>query len=264
MNTPAALAWLLSCEHTHPVSISGSLQLLPSAENTLEADLCGLHPLYPLGLNWKVTFSTHPPYYQELSPKSLSTDSPCVKIVTALSSTKKDVPRFVSTACLPCTGMLLAPTMQGLSSHSPNSKPEQYLAGRYCSHIPRFVLANRQHIWIGSKRLTFVQHPLITKSLTEVLNRKSLTSLVAQTVKHLPTMWETQVQTLGQEDLLEKEVVTHSSILAWKIPWMEEPGRLQSMGSQRVGHDWATSLSFFHFLTQPFFKWNIYSFIYLF
>ena len=199
-----------------------------------------------------------------LPPKSLSTDSPCVKIVTALSSTKKDVPRFVSTACLPCTGMLLAPTMQGLSSHSPNSKPEQYLAGRYCSHIPRFVLANRQHIWIGSKRFTFVQHPLITKSLTEVLNRKSLTSLVAQTVKHLPTMWETQVQTLGQEDLLEKEVVTHSNILAWKIPWMEEPGRLQSMGSQRVGHDWATSLSFFHFLTQPFFKWNIYSFIYLF
>ena len=70
-----------------------------------------------------------------------------------------------------------------------------------------------------------------------------MTSLVAQTVKHLPTMWETQVQTLGQEDLLEKEVVTHSSILAWKIPWMEEPGRLQSMGSQRVGHDRATSLS---------------------
>ena len=63
------------------------------------------------------------------------------------------------------------------------------------------------------------------------------TSLVAQTVKHLPTMWETGVQSLGQEDLLEKEMETHSSILAWKIPWMEEPGRLQSMGSQRVGLD---------------------------
>ena len=49
------------------------------------------------------------------------------------------------------------------------------------------------------------------------------TSLVAQMVKHLPTMWETQVQYLGQEDLLEKEMATHSSILAWKIPWMEEP-----------------------------------------
>ena len=62
-------------------------------------------------------------------------------------------------------------------------------------------------------------------------------SLVAQTVKHLPTMWETRVQTVCREDLLEKETATHSSILAWKIPWMEEPGRLQSMGSQRVGHD---------------------------
>ena len=56
-------------------------------------------------------------------------------------------------------------------------------------------------------------------------------------VKSLPAVWETQVQYLGQEDLLEKEMATHSSILAWKIPWMEEPGRLQSIGSQRVGHD---------------------------
>ena len=56
-------------------------------------------------------------------------------------------------------------------------------------------------------------------------------------VKHLLTMWETQVQSLGREDLLEKEMATHSSILAWKITWTEEPGRLQSMGWQRVGHD---------------------------
>ena len=62
-------------------------------------------------------------------------------------------------------------------------------------------------------------------------------SLVVQMVKRLPTMQETRVQSLGQEDLLEKEMATHSSILAWKIPWTEEPGRLQSMGSQRVGHD---------------------------
>ena len=60
---------------------------------------------------------------------------------------------------------------------------------------------------------------------------------VAQTVKHLPTMWETRVQSLGREALLEKEMATHSSILPWKIPWMEEHGRLQSMGSQRVGHN---------------------------
>ena len=65
----------------------------------------------------------------------------------------------------------------------------------------------------------------------------SLTSLVAQMVKHLPTMRETQVQSLGWEDPLEKKMATHSSTLAWKIPWMEEPGGLQSMGSRRVGHD---------------------------
>ena len=64
-----------------------------------------------------------------------------------------------------------------------------------------------------------------------------MTSLVAQIVKCLSTMWETQVQSLGWEDLLEKEMAIHSSTLAWKIPWTEEPGRLQSMGSQRVGHD---------------------------
>ena len=56
-------------------------------------------------------------------------------------------------------------------------------------------------------------------------------------LKHLPEMQETQVQSLGREDPLEKEMATHSSTLAWKIPWMEEAGRLQSMGSQRVGHD---------------------------
>ena len=61
--------------------------------------------------------------------------------------------------------------------------------------------------------------------------------LVARMVKHLPIMRETWVQSLGQEDLLEKEMATHFSILAWKIPWMEEPGRLQPMWSQRVGHD---------------------------
>jgi len=67
------------------------------------------------------------------------------------------------------------------------------------------------------------------------LNPKA--SLVAQKVKHLPTVRETWVQTLCREDALEKEMATHSSILAWKIPWTEEPSRLQSMGSQKVGHD---------------------------
>ena len=67
-------------------------------------------------------------------------------------------------------------------------------------------------------------------------NEDNRTSLVAQTVKRLPTMWETWVLSLGGEDPLEKEMATHSSTLAWKIPW-EEPGRLQFMGSQRVRHD---------------------------
>ena len=62
-------------------------------------------------------------------------------------------------------------------------------------------------------------------------------SLVTQTVKHLPAMRETQVRSLGREDPLEKEMATHSSTLAWKIPWTEEPGRLQSMGPQRVGYN---------------------------
>ena len=61
--------------------------------------------------------------------------------------------------------------------------------------------------------------------------------MVAQTVKRLPTMQETWVGSLGREDPFEKEMATHSSTLVWKIPWTEEPGRLQSMGSQRVGHD---------------------------
>ena len=69
-------------------------------------------------------------------------------------------------------------------------------------------------------------------------------SLVAQTVKCLSAVQKTWVRSLGREDLPEKEIATHSSILAWKIPWMEEPGRLQSTGLQRVQHDWATALTY--------------------
>ena len=72
--------------------------------------------------------------------------------------------------------------------------------------------------------------------------------------KRLPTMWETWVQSLGQEDLLEKEMATHSSILAWKIPWMVELSRWQSVGSQRVGHNWATSR---HFTSSAFSKTSL-------
>ena len=65
----------------------------------------------------------------------------------------------------------------------------------------------------------------------------SKTSLVAQSVKNLPAVQETRVRSLGWEDPLEKKMATHSSILVWKISFTEEPGGLQSMGSQRVGHD---------------------------
>jgi len=65
---------------------------------------------------------------------------------------------------------------------------------------------------------------------------KARSSLVAQSVKNPPAIQKTQVESLGWEDSLEKEMATHASILSWRIPWTEEPGRLQSMGSQRIGH----------------------------
>ena len=90
---------------------------------------------------------------------------------------------------------------------------------------------------------TFVDK--VTSLLFNMLSRLVIwASLVAQRLKHLPGMQETWVRSLGQEDSLEKEMAPHSSTLAWRIPWREEPGRLQSMGSQRVRHDWATSLHF--------------------
>ena len=74
-------------------------------------------------------------------------------------------------------------------------------------------------------------------------------------VKRLLTVRETWVQYLGWEDLLEKEMAIHSSILAWKIPWTEKPGRLESMGSHKVGHDWMTSLSLFFFKLNIVYTW---------
>ena len=79
-------------------------------------------------------------------------------------------------------------------------------------------------------------YPFCLFDLKEVIRA----ALITQLVKNLPAMKETWVQFLGQEDPLEKEMATHSSILAWRIPWTEDPSRLSSMGSQRVGHDLAT------------------------
>ena len=80
--------------------------------------------------------------------------------------------------------------------------------------------------------------------------------LVAQMVKNLPSMQETQVQSLDWEDPLEKKMATRPSILAWEIPWTEEPGRLKSIGSQRVGHDWVTNtFTFLHLYSKDLGFW---------
>ena len=87
-------------------------------------------------------------------------------------------------------------------------------------------------------------------------------SLVAQSVKNLPAVQETRVQSLGWEDPLEKEMATHSSILAWKISWTEESGGLQSMGLQSVGHDWATNTYLHNSVKQLSFNLKIIFFAY--
>ena len=89
-------------------------------------------------------------------------------------------------------------------------------------------LGNVGAFLFSSKKISYMQDTVVLKGRA---------SLVAQRLKRLLPMQETRIRSLGQEDPLEKEMVTHSSILAWRIPWTEKPGRLQSMGSQRVGHD---------------------------
>ena len=107
----------------------------------------------------------------------------------------------------------------------------------YISHW--LLLCNSLHVYIST-----ASHSQGRKRYHYYRQRASL---VAQLLKNLPALQETWVRSLwslGQEDPLEKEMATHSSTLAWKIPWTEKPGGLQSMGSQRAGHNWVTSLSF--------------------
>ena len=96
---------------------------------------------------------------------------------------------------------------------------------------------NTGHLGMAHKAILCIYFPIIYPYMG---------FLVAQMVKSLPAMQETRVWSLGQKDPLEIGMATHSSILAWKIPWMEEPGGLQSKGSQRVGHNWAISPLFMH------------------
>ena len=122
--------------------------------------------------------------------------------------------------------------------------------GRYEDILPWY---GNKKCWCRNNQLqqwgwieTLEADAYISRNLTYERNGRCIkrASLVAQRLKCLPPMQETQVLSLGREDPLEKEMVTHSSILAWRIPWMEEPGGLQSMGLQRVRHNWATSLHF--------------------
>ena len=150
----------------------------------------------------------------EIRPHTLCTQAwPKIKIKesnTLFSYTSQDTPYswielfFYSLACVSCEVALSCQLMLDFVFH--------VLGGLT---VFRTLCPSVKHIWI---------------------------SLVAQTIKCLPAMRETWVWFLGWEDPLEGEMAIHSSTLAWKIPWMEEPGRLQSMGSQRVRHDWTTSL----------------------
>ena len=106
----------------------------------------------------------------------------------------------------------------------------------------------------GPKQRTLLQRHKVDrfhKGTVSLLHTNINHPLVAQTVKNLPAMPETRVQSLGQEYPLEEEMATYSSVLAWKIPWTEEPCRLQSMGS-RVRHNWVTNTFTFCFSSNPF------------
>ena len=116
--------------------------------------------------------------------------------------------------------------------------PMKYCSLQHRTLLPSPIISTTGHcFYFGSVSQFFLELFLHSSPVASLV--------VAQRVKRLPAMQETWVWSLGQEDPLEKEMANHSSTFAWKIPWMEKPSRLQSMGSQRVGHDWVTSLSLF-------------------
>ena len=104
-------------------------------------------------------------------------------------------------------------------------------------HSAFFIVQLSHPYMTTGKTIALTRRTFVDKVMSLLFNTLSRTSLVAQMVKRLSTMSETRVRSLGWEDLLEKEIAIHSRTIAWKIPWTEKPGRLQSMGLQRVRHD---------------------------
>ena len=148
-----------------------------------------------------------------------------------------------------CTDKSLSPTISAVTSHWVRHCPktrQQSQPRRSKSIVPR----DWQTVPLFLQLFFFVHLNYKCQLGTDAnsICPEYRDSLVTQTVKSLPAVQETQVLSLGQEDPVEKEMATCFSILTWKIPWTEEPGGLQSIGSQKVRHDWATSLSFSMFL----------------
>ena len=104
-------------------------------------------------------------------------------------------------------------------------------------HSAFFIVQLSHPYMTTGKTIALTRWTFVGKVMSLLFNMLSRTSLVAQMVERLSIMWETWVRSLGREDPLKKEMATHSSVLAWRIPWMDKPGSLQSMGPHRVGHD---------------------------
>ena len=127
--------------------------------------------------------------------------------------------------------------------------------GLCCCESISLVVASWGYSLVGCTGFSFrwlllLRSMALGSRVSVVAFPRLLTFLVAQTVKRLSTMRETRVPSLGPEDPLEKEMAPHSSTIAWKIPWIQEPGRLHSMGSQRVRHDWTNDFTSLHFRAQ--------------
>ena len=122
----------------------------------------------------------------------------------------------------------------------------------FCKNA-KHVCMSLSNNWLSKDLVAFYRVSMVGR----ILRQPPKISLVDQLVKNPPTMWKTWVQSLGWEDPLEKEMATHSSIITWRNTWTGEPGRLQTMGSQRVRHDWATNTFTIRFALEVDFSKNL-------